>query len=397
MKQFRLFLWTLLASTLLCGSAAAQRSPLRVALFPYLPDVGKDTLAGMARRIEAEFEAANPGIDLQLRRMDPDDGAFYEPDSLAAWLTAPAGQGYDLVEVDAIMLGDLAGAGYLTPWATVDSSDWNNAALPALTHGGVLYGIPHWLCGDFILTRFPSVHAARTVDELQQALSQASSNPIKLSGAVGGSWTLPALYLHAWGDTYGTSGIPGAISPNLDAAVVAEMEEVLDFCELGTVNTCLDKDVYTPDSSVAIYASGRSDAFIGFSERLSAIRLAGGDVSQVRISAAPLGPRNTPVLYVDALTLRRGCDSACQAASAAFARYLLDPQTYGWMLMSRDAPASAPPRYLLPATWSAFAQVLHNPHFRDMLVAIQDGVPLPNSGFAANRKAMQRALLNAVH
>lgn len=384
------------AAAALCATAAPAQTPLRVALFPYLPDTGRDTLAAMAQRIEAEFEAANPGIDLQLRRMDPEDGAFYEPDSLRAWLTAPAGQGYDLVEVDAIMLGDLAAAGYLTPWAVVDSSDWNNAALPALMHNGVLYGIPHWLCGDFILTRFPAVHAARTVDELQQALAQASSNQIKLSGALGGSWTLPALYLHAWGDTYGTAGMPSAIGSPLDPRVTAEMEEVLDFCELGQVNTCLAKDVYSPDSSVAIYASGRSDAFLGFSERLTAIMMAGADGSQVRISPAPLGPRNTPVLYVDALTLRRGCDAGCQAAAAAFAKYLLDPQTYGWMLMSQDARHPAPPRYLLPATWSAFGRVLQDPHFRDMLVAIHGAVPLPNTGFAVNRKAMQAALLRAL-
>jgi ABC-type glycerol-3-phosphate transport system substrate-binding protein len=325
------------ASVALCVAAAPAQTTLRVALFPYLPDVGRDTLAAMAQRIEAEFEAANPGIDLQLRRMNPEDGAFYEPDSLRAWLTAPAGQGYDLVEVDAIMLGDLAGAGYLTPWAAVDSSDWNNAALPALMYEGVLYGIPHWLCGDFILTRAP-----------------------------------------------------------LDPAVVAEMEETLDFCELGSVNTCLAKDTYTPDSSVAMYASGRADAFLGFSERLTAIMMAGADGSQVRISPAPLGPGNTPVLYVDALTLRRGCDAGCQAAAAAFAKYLLDPRTYGWILLSQDAPQPAPPRYLLPATWSAFGPVLADPHFRDMLVAIHGGVPLPNTGFAANRKTMQAALLNAL-
>lgn len=384
------------AAGVVCATAASAQTPLRVALFPYLPDTGRDTLAAMAQRIEAEFEAANPGIDLQLRRMDPDDGAFYEPDSLRAWLTAPAGQGYDVVEVDAIVLGDLAAAGYLTPWASADSSDWNNAALPALTYNGVLYGIPHWLCGDFILTRHPAVHAARTVDELQQALAQASANQIKLSGALGGSWTLPALYLHAWGDTHGTAGLSNAIGAALDPLVVREMEETLDFCELGPVNTCLAKDVYTPDSSVAIYASGRSDAFLGFSERLTAIMMAGADGSQVRISPAPLGPNNTPVLYVDALTLRSGCNAECQAAAAAFARYLLDPQTYGWMLMSQDARQPAPPRYLLPATWSAFGRVLQDPHFRDMLVAIHGAVPLPNARFAANRRAMQAALLQAL-
>jgi thiamine pyridinylase len=396
MVCFRFLLTALLAGAALCGTPALAQTPLRVALFPYLPDTGGDTLGSMTRRIEMEFEAANPGIDLQLRRMDPDDGAFYEPDSLRAWLTAPAGQGYDLVEVDAIMLGDLAAAGYLTPWASADSSDWNNAALPALMHEGVLYGIPHWLCGDFILTRFPAVHAARTVDELQQALAQSSANQVKLSGALGGSWTLPALYLHAWGDTYGTGGMPGAIGTSLDPRVLAEMEETLDFCELGAVNTCLSRDVHAPDSSVAMYASGRSDAFLGFSERLTAILMAGGDGSQVRISPAPLGPRNTPVLYVDALTLRSGCDAGCQAAAAAFARYLLDPQTYGWMLMSRDAPGQAHPRYLLPATWSAFGQVLGDVHFRDMLVAIHGAVPLPNTNFATNRKAMQAALQSAL-
>lgn len=400
-----------------CTSATPATGPtpqplvqttLRVALFPYLPDVANDTLQAMQESIERLFEAANPQVDLQLRRMDPNDNDFYVPDSLQMWLGSQAGDsGYHVVEVDAIMLGDLAAAGVLQPWQTLgDSANWMAGVLPALTYDGTLYGIPHWLCGDFILTAFPAVNQATTVGDFVAALDTASANEVKLSGALSGSWTLPALYLHTWADTYGPQGMAGAIDTlNLDSAVVRQMRSVLEFCELGSVNTCLDGDVFTPDSSVAIYASGRSDAFLGFSERLTAIMMKGwvGDPEFIRLSPAPLGPGrpggNLPVLYVDALVLGHDCDDACQQAATAFATYLLNDTTYQWMLTSMDAqPDARIPRYLLPATRSAFQVqgVATDPHFQQMQAAVQGAVPLPNTGFAANRKGMQRALLRVL-
>lgn len=378
---------------------------LRVALFPYLPDVARDTLRTLQARIEQEFEALNPGIDLQMRRMDPSDNDFYAPDSLRLWLTASvADSGYHVVEVDAIMLGDLAAAGVLTPWAAVDSSNWNTAVLPALTYAGVLYGIPHWLCGDFILTRDTAVHNAGTIEAFTSALTNASSRQVKLSGALRGSWTLPALYLHTYADVYDPSGMAAAITAPVDTNTAMAMRSVLDFCRLNDgTNTCLDS-LYTADSSVAIYASGRSDAFLGFSERLTAILMAGADGSQIRLSPAPLGPipgpGSLPVIYVDALVLNKGCDSACQGAATAFSAYLLSDSTYQWLLTSGDVPTSTPvPRYLLPATRSAFTVpgVSNDVHFQDMRAAIRGGVPLPNQNFAANRKALQAALLGILN
>jgi thiamine pyridinylase len=381
---------------------------LRVALFPYLPDVGKDTLQSLQDSIEIKFERANPLVDLQLRRMDPGDDDFYVPDSVAMWLRSQDnGAGYHVVEVDAIMLGDLAAQGVMQAWSSLgDSANWISGPLPALSWNGTVYGIPHWLCGDFILSRYPAVNAATTVDDLVAALNGSSPNVVKVSGALGGSWTLPALYLHGWADVYGPQGMAGALGAALDSTAVQKLRSVLDFCKLPSgVNTCLAADQYDSDSSVAIYASGRSDAFLGFSERLTAIMLAGApNTDSIHLSPAPLGPTgssssNVPVLYVDALVLGSGCgDELCQQAATAFSTFLLSDSTYQWILTSQDVGSGQIPRYLLPATRSAFQVqgVAGDPHFLDMWNAIQGGTPLPNANFASNRKTMQRELRAAL-
>ncbi|HEX8242570.1 MAG TPA: hypothetical protein VF541_03730 [Longimicrobium sp.] len=379
------------------ATVVPPKAELRVALFPYIPDVTRDSFQAFQARLEQEFESAHPEIDLQLRPMNTNDNDFYDTAAVRGWL---ANGTYDVVEVDAIMLGDLAAAGVLTPRSAVDSTNWHPGLTPALSYGGVIYGIPHWLCGDFILSRITDVTNATSSTAISQALAAAPANQVKLSGALGGSWTLPALYLHAYADSHGPAGLAGAISPEIDSTAVQQMRTLLKFCVGNGVNTCLNGTAYPPDSSVEMYATGRSDAFLGFSERLTAIAMAGGDLSQVRLSPAPLGNDaaggNLPVLYVDALVRRQNCDSACRDHASSFEQYLLSDSTYQWMLTSADAPqAKRIARYLLPATVSAFnvEGVAGDFHFRDMRAAVTGGVPLPNRNFASTRKSMQAALL----
>jgi thiamine pyridinylase len=381
---------------------------LRVALFPHIPDPAGDALEALQDSIRTRFERANPSISLQMRRMEPRDAGFYSPDSLLAWLSEGGGQ-YDVVEIDAVLLDTLARSDLIKPWQVQPSANWIPEALPALRHNDTLYGIPHWLCSDFVITRDSSVFRAATFNDLVNALELGSSgsSPRPVTGFLRGSWVLPMLYLHAWTDTYGPGELEKAMIQGLDPTVVQNMRKLLSDCVIGTMNTCLDPSS-SLDATVSVFATGKADALLGYSERLTSIIQSGVAPSALLLSPLPLGPGdgaagfgNQTLLYVDALVLRSGCNDQCLGAARAFANFLLSDPTYQLFLTSMDVPPNGPPavpRYLIPATKTAFElpQVASDSLFAQMRRALPGAVAMPNAGLPGRRLKMQADLLRVL-
>ncbi len=73
----RVALFLPLLGMLLTGCATQQQT-LRVALFPYIPDAQNDKFSSLTTYLENAFQRANPGVDLQLRPLNPDDEEFYD-------------------------------------------------------------------------------------------------------------------------------------------------------------------------------------------------------------------------------------------------------------------------------------------------------------------------------
>ncbi|MDQ3802567.1 MAG: hypothetical protein M3416_01760 [Acidobacteriota bacterium] len=401
-KRNQLFFTLLLGLSLLIASVAYRqtasppdRRVFRVALFPYIPDAAGDSYAKLLSRIEKEFEAENPSVDLVLKPM-ADDG-FYEVEKLTEWLSNdPSGGGYHLVEVDTLLLGDLVSSNLAAEWAAPPGlSDWHRAGAEGVNVGGKVYGVPHWLCGHFIFTRDKKIAKAKTVSQLLDALRSADPSITNVTGVLTGSWNMPALYLDAWADTYGPKNVGSAISPNLDGTVMKSFKSFSQQCETGGKNPCLDGTFADNDLSAKQFADGKADAFFGYSERLNFILRQGAGGPRVEVASAPLGEGKRPLLFVDAFVMRRGCDVSCQEAAAKFAAYMNRPQTHEWILMSHDAGANAVPRYLLPATRSAYKapQVRRDRYFKTLGEEIKDGAAYPVSGIPGMRKKMRDEIL----
>jgi thiamine pyridinylase len=275
-------------------------------------------------------------------------------------------------------------------------SDWHPAGTEGVNVGGKVYGVPHWLCGHFIFTRDKKVAKAKTVSTLLEALDSANPAVTNVAGVLTGSWNMPALYLDAWADTYGPKNVGSAVSTNLDAAVMKSFKQFSRQCETGGKNPCLNGTFGgNPDQSAKEFAAGRADAFFGYSERLNFILRQGAGGAPVRVASAPLGEGKRPLLFVDAFVMRGDCDAGCREAAAKFAAYMNRPQTHEWILTSQDAGASAVPRYLLPATHSAFKAPLvrRDAYFKTLRKEIKDGAPYPASGIPEMRKKMRDEIL----
>ncbi|BAY46336.1 thiaminase-1 [Scytonema sp. HK-05] len=373
-----------------------SKNILRVALYPYIPDAANDKYRELLQRIETEFEGKNPDIDLVLKPIK-DDG-FYELDTLKTWLTeSPSNNGYHLVEIDTLLLGDLVELNLIQAWnAPSTQSDWHPAGKRGVTLNNQVYGIPHWLCGNFIFSRDKSVVKAKSITELLPALDQVNPKTPNVAGNLTG-WDLPTLYLDAWADTYGLDEIASAISTsNPDKVVMQSFNKFSKECVTNGKNPCLDGTYNDANLSAKNFADGKVDTFFGYSERLNFILKEGVNTKDVKISSIPLGQRKNPILFVDAFVLRNDCNKACQEAAAKFVAYMNAPQTHEWILMSQDAGNQAIPRYLIPATLSAFQtpEVRQNSYYRVIESETKKGLPYPNSGFTKIREEMEKNILN---
>jgi thiamine pyridinylase len=349
-------------------SCMAQEQKLRVALFPYLP--GKN-LQALAQRIEREFEALNQGIDLELRPFSAKDD-FYDPLFLASLLKGD--HPYDVVETDGVLLGTLMDLEAIAAWNDgpdgPSTKDLSPMALAECTSFGRLYGVPHWMCGYFIMTRNESVARARTLDEFTRSLEQADGARVNLVGDLLGSWDTAAIYLDAWADKHSAdpqAALSGVLEPDVLQAVarLARHGALMGHDDgrviLAKENPCTNKTLDDNSRAPEQFGKGEADALFGYSERLHYAVDNGLSPKDAFINCAPLGASSAPQWFVDALVYRNDrkdedaqAKAAKRSAATKFANYLNSTTTFGWIHAGEDLGAGASPRYLIPACLGAF-------------------------------------------
>jgi thiamine pyridinylase len=392
----------MLGALLGCGEAPAERVILRVPLYSYIPDAARDGFQALSARLEAEFEREHPEVDLRINPPCFQDD-LYEPSELARSLRGEGECPYEVVEVDTALGGELVATGAVRPWnALPEGARFHPAGLAASQYDGQRYGVPHWQCAHYILSRDEAASRARTVDELLAALEARGTPAVNLSANLLGSWNLPSLYLDAWTDTHGAANVQSAVTTeHYDAEVLAGMKRLAQACATPEGNPCLD-GTYDADENApdALFAQDRTDATLGYSERLHGIlRQVPARAAELRLSLAPLGQGNRPLLFTDALFLSARCTGACERAAHDFAEYLTRASTYSWIVLSEDAPAERRvPRYLMPANLDTYALPgLQADRFYPVIDTLtRDGAPFPTHGLLDIRKQMRDALLRAL-
>ena len=408
MKNYKTWLFhgvTLVAGILLpCARVAAQAAPapvtLHVSLFPYLPDAAGDNLEGMRQRIVREFEAATPGVKLLLDPLDKNSEVFYDLHALESLLTtnSPTGQ-LDMVETDTLFLGDLIADGCIESWPTLPyAGDWHPAAQAAVNVGGDLWGVPHYLCTFFVYSRLSGIVQAKTADQFVNVLTTQGKAPVHFAGNFAGSFTLPAIYIDGYAEAYGPGSAATGLARPLDISVAQSLRVMTSAGVKDGKNPCLDgtyKDDKDIAAAVPAFARGEIDAFFGYSERLHYILKHSPRSSAYAVVPAPLGRGEPPVMYVDALVLRKGVTPLKRLAARAFATYINSPATQEWILLSGDAP-NAQARYLLPATQSVFQNtgLRTNYYYHVLQMGITNGRPFPTSGYLERKDYFKTNLMS---
>lgn len=380
------------------STQAVERTPLRVSMFPWIPDVGNDAHARYISWVEERFERENPDIDLVLAAMDPNSEMHY--DSAAVDLALR--NTYDVIEIDTILLGEVVALGHVRPVAARLPNGTHPAAerAVALTEpSGNQWAIPHWMCGHFAFTRDHAVAAATTVDDFA-ALTRALPGPHPdLLGDWSGSWDFGAFYLTASANLHGET--PQATldrykTSGLDRQAVAAVAKLAAMCPTGADahSDCVDGTFAYSDVPSEEFARARADTAIGYSERSSIMVGAGASVDEILLRPNPLGGGNRYV-FTDAWVTSTSCSGGCAEAATAFGLFMLRADVLESLLLAEDVEGAAVPRrYLIPASQDVWARpgLSSDPIFRQIRDQSVDAQPFPNVGYERVRKTLRGEL-----
>ena len=366
------------------GQVEDDRFPLKVSLFRWVPNE-----ESLAEWIENDFESKNPDIDLVVRPMAraEDEDLSYDFEKTVAALTGDGPDSQHLVEVDTVILDTLIDTGAVQPFEVGGDISFLPAAIEAVTWENRVYGVPHWTCGFFIISRLDEVPEAQGLSELLSALEAEGTSELDLVGDLDGSWNSILVYLDAFRDTYPAGSMADAlVQETLDPSVRDGLEKVAQACTSEETNYCSGDEDY-----VGEFARGEADALIGYSERLHPILSRGGVTKdELHVASATLGEGDQPMLFTDALVLSRNCTTQrCLDAAAAFASYYVSDEVFEVLLMSQDAGDSAVPRYLLPSTISAFnfGMVGADRLYGQLRQELEGARTFPNQGVPEAREA----------
>ena len=363
---------------------------LKVALYPTVPNA-----ESLMNWIEKDFESRYPEIDLVLRPLHRTDNAdygdlSYEYDKAEKALTTKGLDSQHIIEIDTMILGKLIEAGAVQKFNVDNGVSFLDAAVQAVTwKDGIQYGVPHWTCGYFVISRLEKVPQAKNLDELLSVLKKdGDEQSVDLVGALDGSWTSIMIYLDGFRDTHPERDFEQALTQwQAETRIWTGFRRVGEACKADQEDFCSKKD---PKPLVNMFVEGEADALIGYSESLHDILKADQTANgKLHVASATLGEGDRPMLFTDALVLSPNCFAdGCEEAARAFAEYYVSDRVFEVLLMGHDMEPPAVPRYLLPATKSAFdvGDVGKDTFYKRFKQEAEIAGPYPNRGVPEARQ-----------
>jgi len=337
--------------TLFCltffNSAVTAQEPLtilRVALYPYVPNRHE-----VFYQLEATFEQEHPGVNLELVESSDLVDNYYSGglEKVDA----------DVYEIDTILLSDMIELNKITS-LKVPTSDFTPEALEAVEREGKTYGVPHWLCGNFLFYKQgdTEVEKAVTWPELNDVFSK-SGTPLFVDFK--GSSTLGEWYLTLLAEQDGLETAQNQImtSSSLDNSVVSQLSSILMNCPAGF---CRSSKLHDNTGYYArAFISGKARAYIGYSESLFYGLKQGLDnclPTSGCVSANQVAVRRLPTLnqdlnpkglgWVDALAIAPKLSEQKKKLAEEFINFTISERAYKKIL--EPSYGQAPP-YLIPA------------------------------------------------
>ncbi|CAF0919696.1 unnamed protein product [Rotaria sp. Silwood1] len=386
---------------------------LSVAPFPYMPDPWNENNNHLLQFIQNEFNAAHPGIYLILRPMNTLED-FYNLTLLEDFLTGND-SGYDVVEIDTVILGDLVAAGIITPQTypilpDQIPSDWHPAAGAAVQINQAVYAFPHLMCAYFLFTHGNPADKREflSLEELERYLNNSyyvynipnlTYGSHRLVGNLNSSWDISAIWIDSQRDIFHSTFYTEAEALHgYEHLSFEPMRKLAKLCESDEgVNDCVDgKFEENYDEPAKLFGTYAARAMFGYSERLFHIlkESSSNNVADVKIQPLPLGTgAKRPVFFTDAYVFRRNLPANKLAAAQAFVKFMATPRMQAAVVGNEAFSEQMPLRYLLPISKSAYNEPLlvsnrfYQDYFRNLY-----GYAYPNTGLLSARRQLAPAI-----
>lgn len=320
---------------------------LSVLLYPYIPTYPYGDFSAMLRRLVTEFQAQHPTISLNLVISNLPE---YDSYTYANFAHLLGQDGFDVVEVDTMLLPDLVAKGLILPLNTIVDNFWS-AAIAGASYQGKLYGVPSWLCMEFLFTHERPQHEIESLSALVDYLSHLSPDRTRLIGDFNNRWTIAAFYLNASTAWYGYKNLAKIPYQHAVNEVVRNLVALTDQCYAKQQNRCTNLDYQSLQEGEIqkLFAQNKSHAYIGYSETSFYMKL----FTSAPFYAVPMpfGKQINTLVYTDAYvkSASRCNNDSCASAFKAFTDYMSKVETRKWIVESEDLGMKKPPRRLLPA------------------------------------------------
>ena len=376
-----------------------QTRALNVLLYSFFPTLQQGNFTALVTYIVNTYQAQNPQVMLNAV-MNPNIDTYDFP----TLLTLAGPNGYDVLELDMSFLGFLVTNNLIAPVSIQGDKPWPIATATA-SWNGTLYGIPSWLCTNFIYYLGNNNANRRSWKDLRTTVPKSSR---LLVSDFDGSWTMTAMYLASYVQTYGYANINNAFTNPIDSTVIQNLNFLASACNGDDGNPCIDGRYHNAaDGTVEkVFATGNAYLEIGFSERSFFIQLYQTAPGYLIAQPAEWGDayQGTLLLYTDAfVTNRATCTSGfCPGDSQALTTLMTGAAMKSYIAFSQDLPAGTPPRHLLVATqpfWS-LSSVQTDPLYQQFSIIFGGPPftmqPFPNWFTPTNKKTMYSGVCDAL-
>ena len=312
------FMTLLALLAVFCAAARGEEavSALTYAVFPYVPDPGY-----YQELIEARWAEMEPEIPLIRAEWNCYRGA------------APAG--IDVVMFDAVTRDALIGAGWIQPIrpeALRDAGDFFPYALEGFAVDGLLYGVPVFLCGNFLIydREDPALAAAARITDL------AGESGILVAN------TEDAGIRHQYAIEAAADAL-GEANPARDDGA----EEILALLN----RLAVDGHRRDADREVALaFDAGIGRGYIGFSESMLLLQNRQDRIAIKQISFSDR--ENTPRVYADAAAVTSGAEGLRYLKCLELIGVMADAEVLTALSVREGAP-----QYLLLARRSPYRRL----------------------------------------
>jgi thiamine pyridinylase len=328
-----------------------QRRVLNALLYSSIPTDPKIGFAPLVQWLTTTYQGFHPDVLLNLvidPAMDVYDFGKLRTDVFGA-------SGFDTVELDTVFVKWLKDKQLIAPIRITGDEPWP-VAKAAILIDGETYGVPSWLCSDFLFSADRSVKDVHDFTTLQPYMAKAAHGSRSLVGDLNGTWTIPAVYIQAFVQSHHGSSAAVAATVPIDEAVFAKLSRFGTYCALSGSDPCIDGTYHSgPDGAVErAYVTEPAANVTGFSERSFVVALYQEKKATLWLVPVPWGDgANSPKLvYSDAFVANRITCSAlpCQPDVADFAAIMTSVPVKKYIAMASDLPPGAPSRHVIAAT-----------------------------------------------